>query len=132
MLEAAADAWAAFQAPEPTALAEWAARDTAGLPFLAPALRRLLEELPAPADGLSGTERLALQAVAAGARTPPAAFVADNASKKLPSSATPGSTEPSRRSGRERQGCSRPTTAHRSLRRRRSATAGTSPGSGCG
>jgi hypothetical protein len=36
----------------------------------------LLEELPAPADGLSGTERRALQTVAAGARTPPAAFVA--------------------------------------------------------
>jgi DNA-binding transcriptional MerR regulator len=74
-LEAAADAWAAFRAPEPAALADWATRETAGLPFLAPALRRLLEELPAPGDGLSGTERRALQAVAAGARTPPAAFV---------------------------------------------------------
>jgi DNA-binding transcriptional MerR regulator len=73
-LAAAADAWTAFQAPEPTALAEWATRDTAGLPFLAPALRRLLEELPAPADGLSGTERRALNAVADGAGTPPAAF----------------------------------------------------------
>jgi redox-sensitive transcriptional activator SoxR len=74
-LEEAASAWAALQAPEPTALAEWATRDTALLPFLAPALRRLLEELPAPADGLSGTERRALQAIAAGAHTPPAAFV---------------------------------------------------------
>ena len=74
-LEAASAAWAAFQAPEPTALAEWATRDTSQLPFLAPALRRLLEELPAPADGLSGTERRALRAVAAGANTPPAAFV---------------------------------------------------------
>ena len=75
-LEAATSAWAALQAPEPTTLAEWATRDTTHLPFLAPALRRLLEELPAPADGLSGTERRALQAVAAGARSPPAAFVA--------------------------------------------------------
>jgi DNA-binding transcriptional MerR regulator len=74
-LQDAASAWAALRAPEPTALAEWATRDTAQLPFLAPALRRLLEELPAPADGLSGTERRALQAVAAGAHTPPAAFV---------------------------------------------------------
>jgi redox-sensitive transcriptional activator SoxR len=74
-LRAAADAWAAFQAPEPTGLAEHATRNTAGLPFLAPALRRLLEELPAPVGGLSGTERRALQAVAAGAHTPPAAFV---------------------------------------------------------
>jgi hypothetical protein len=46
------------------------------LPFLAPALRRLLEELPAAADGLSRTERSALQTIAAGARTAPASFVA--------------------------------------------------------
>jgi hypothetical protein len=75
-LEAAAIVWAAFRAPEPTALAEWTTRETAQLPFLAPALRRLLEELPATADGLSGTERRALQAVAAGAHTPSAAFAA--------------------------------------------------------
>jgi DNA-binding transcriptional MerR regulator len=74
-LQAAASAWAALQAPDPTTLADCATRETADLPFLAPALRRLLEELPAPADGLSGTERRALQAVAAGAHTPPAAFV---------------------------------------------------------
>jgi len=75
-LEAAAHAWAAFEASQPTALADWATRDTAQLPFLAPALKRLLEELPAPADGLSGTERRALQAIDGGATTPPAAFVA--------------------------------------------------------
>ena len=75
-LEAAAGAWAAFQAAEPTALAEWATRDTTPLPFLAPALRRLLEELPATADGLSATERRALHAVVAGASSPPAAFLA--------------------------------------------------------
>jgi redox-sensitive transcriptional activator SoxR len=75
-LAAAAEAWAAVQAPEPTALAEWAGRETEELPFLAPALRRLLEELPAPSDGLSGTERRALQAIAAGADSPPAGFVA--------------------------------------------------------
>ena len=68
--------WEAFRAPEPTALAEWATRETPGLPYLAPALLRLLEELPAPGDGLSGTERRALQAVAAGAATPAAAFAA--------------------------------------------------------
>jgi redox-sensitive transcriptional activator SoxR len=75
-LAAAADAWAALRAPEPTALAGLATRETAGMPFLAGAVRRLLAELPAPADGLSGTERRALQAVAAGATSPPAAFVA--------------------------------------------------------
>jgi hypothetical protein len=44
----------------------------------------LLEELPAPADGLSGTERRALQAVAGGARTPPAAFVAAQGLEEAP------------------------------------------------
>jgi redox-sensitive transcriptional activator SoxR len=83
-LEAATRAWAALRAPEPTALAEWATRDTSELPFLAPALRRLLEELPAPADGLSGTERRALAAVAAGAHTPPAAFVAAQRLEEAP------------------------------------------------
>ncbi len=75
-LETAAAAWAAFQAPEPTALVEWATQETTYLQFLAPALQRLLEELPAPTDGLSRTERHALEAIDAGARTPPAAFVA--------------------------------------------------------
>ena len=83
-LQAATSAWAAVQAPEPTTLAEWATREREHLPFLAPALRRLLEELPAPADGLSGTERRALQAVAAGARTPPAAFVAAQRLEEAP------------------------------------------------
>jgi len=75
-LQAAASAWAAFRAPEPEALVEWAMSETPELPFLGPALRRMLEELPAPADGLSGTERRALQAIAAGAQSAPAAFVA--------------------------------------------------------
>jgi DNA-binding transcriptional MerR regulator len=83
-LEAAAGAWAAFAAPEPTSLAEWAVRDTAQLPYLAPALRRLLEELPAPGSGLSGTERRALEAVASGAHTPPAAFVAAQRLEEAP------------------------------------------------
>src|SRR5690349_9026912 len=55
VLEAATHAWEAFRAPEPTELAELAGRPSPGLPFLAPALRRLLEELPAPGDGLSRT-----------------------------------------------------------------------------
>ena len=83
-LDAATRAWAAVQAPEPTTLSEWATSENEHLPFVAPALRRLLEELPAPADGLSGTERRALQAIAAGARTPPAAFVATQRLEEAP------------------------------------------------
>ncbi|HET7743300.1 MAG TPA: MerR family transcriptional regulator, partial [Gaiellaceae bacterium] len=67
-LEAAAAAWDAFQAPTPAALASLATRDNDELPFLGHALRRLLEELPAPVDGLSGTERRALRVIAAGSR----------------------------------------------------------------
>jgi len=65
-------------------LTEWATRESAELPLVAAALRRLLEELPAPADGLSGTERRALQAVVAGARTAPAAFVAAQRLEEAP------------------------------------------------
>jgi hypothetical protein len=73
-LAAAAAAWDALRQPVPSALAALATADVPELPFLGAALRRLLEELPAPADGLSGTERRALQVIAAGAVTPPAAF----------------------------------------------------------
>jgi redox-sensitive transcriptional activator SoxR len=72
----AAAAWEAFREPEPTELAELTKHGTPELPFLTPALERLLEELPAPHDGLSTTERRALQAVADGATTPIATFVA--------------------------------------------------------
>jgi hypothetical protein len=44
----------------------------------------LLEELPASVDGLSGTERRALHAVAAGAHSPPAAFVAAQRLEEAP------------------------------------------------
>ena len=75
-LAAAVSVWAALRHPDPSALAEAARADLPGLPFLGPALLRLLEELPAPGDGLSGTERRALRAIAAGATTPAAAFLA--------------------------------------------------------
>jgi redox-sensitive transcriptional activator SoxR len=83
-LNAAATAWDAFRAPEPIALAEWARDGSRELPYLAAALQRLLEELPAPTDGLSGTERRALQAIAAGARTPLAAFLAAQELEEAP------------------------------------------------
>jgi Domain of unknown function (DUF1835) len=75
-LAAAVSAWAAVRHPDLSALAETARAGLPGLPFLGPALLRLLEELPAPRDGLSGTERRALHAIAAGAVTPVDAFLA--------------------------------------------------------
>jgi redox-sensitive transcriptional activator SoxR len=83
-LVAAAEAWDALRAPEPSALAELAHREQPELPFLAPALLRLLEELPAPGDGLSGTERRALEAVAAGRKTPREAFIAAQEAESAP------------------------------------------------
>ena len=83
-LATAAEAWEVFRAPEPSALAEWAERDEPELPFLAPALRRLLEELPAPGDGLSGTERRALIAIAAGHASPRDAFLAAQDAEAAP------------------------------------------------
>ena len=83
-LETAVAVWDAFRAPEPVALAGWAVGGTPGLPFLARALERLLEELPAPVGGLSTTERTALLAIADGASTPPAAFVAAQDLERAP------------------------------------------------
>jgi DNA-binding transcriptional MerR regulator len=74
MLAAAVSAWDALGQSEPSALATLATAGIPELPFAGPALRRLLEELPAPRDGLSGTERRTLQAIAAGAVTPGTAF----------------------------------------------------------
>ncbi|MCP9487213.1 MAG: DUF1835 domain-containing protein [Gaiellaceae bacterium MAG52_C11] len=65
----AARAWAAFRAPEPTALAELVDDDTAALPFLGAALRRHLDQLPDRQSGLARTERLVLDVVLADART---------------------------------------------------------------
>ena len=70
-------AWAALRAPHPSGL-ETLASETGGdgLPFLRPAVVRLLEEYPAVENGLGRSERQALEAVAAGARTPMEAFEA--------------------------------------------------------
>jgi hypothetical protein len=65
--ELAARAWSAFRATEPRELAELAKDRTKALPFLAAALRRLLEELPAVEDGLARSERELLDVVAGGA-----------------------------------------------------------------
>jgi uncharacterized protein DUF1835 len=75
-IEAAARAWDGLRATDPQTLARLVAEGSRELPFLAAALERLLEELPAPVDGLSGTERRALRAIEEGGRTPAAAFVA--------------------------------------------------------
>ena len=66
--ELATAAWSALGADDPRPLADLLDTDTSPLPYLKPALERLLEELPSTAHGLSRSEEEVLRAVAAGAR----------------------------------------------------------------
>jgi DNA-binding transcriptional MerR regulator len=84
MLALAREAWDAFRAPEPTAVAGLLTRDTTVLPFLGPAFVRLLEELPDAESGLSRTERQLLEPLLDGPRTPPGLFVASQAREEAP------------------------------------------------
>jgi hypothetical protein len=59
--EVAARAWEAFRADDPLALDRLLGTDTSSMPFLAPSLRRHLEEFPWTRDGLSRTERRIMQ-----------------------------------------------------------------------
>jgi hypothetical protein len=74
-LEQAAEAWAAFAAPDPGALDAFSRRELA-LPHLAAAMRRHLRDLPWTTDGLGETERAVLRAIAAGAADEAAVFQA--------------------------------------------------------
>ena len=75
-LELARAAWSAFRSPVPTAIEELVRGDTAALPFLAPALRRHLEQFPAVGTGVSRTEMQLLEVVAAGVKRFDRIFVA--------------------------------------------------------
>jgi Domain of unknown function (DUF1835) len=66
-VQLATDAWAAFTAPEPTALPTIARQRTPELRFLGEAFARLMREYPSRSDGLSLTERRILLAIDEGA-----------------------------------------------------------------
>jgi hypothetical protein len=74
-LALAVDAWASFRAPTPKPWHALLGRDLSLLPFLGPAVQRMLEELPGR-DGISRSERQILTALFSGISTPPALFVA--------------------------------------------------------
>jgi hypothetical protein len=59
-------AWDRFTSPSPGDLFAAAQEDAIGLPFLRAAMRRLCEEYPRKRDGLSRSQRNALEAVAQG------------------------------------------------------------------
>jgi DNA-binding transcriptional MerR regulator len=84
MLALAREAWDAFCASEPTAVAELLMRDTSVLPFLGPAFVRLLEELPDAESGLSRTERQLLEPLIDGPRRSAALFVASQEREEAP------------------------------------------------
>ena len=84
VVERAREAWDAFRAPEPTALAGLVADGPSALPFLEAALGRLLEELPDARTGLSRGERQLLATLAGGPRTPRAAFEEAIAKEEAP------------------------------------------------
>ena len=70
MLSAGRAAWSAFRSGEPRGLAGLVnATEQAPLRFLPGALKRLLEELPSTANGLSRSERQILEAVSQGPLT---------------------------------------------------------------
>lgn len=75
-LEMAARAWRALCQPNPVAWGRLSESDTDGLPFLRPAIRRHLEELPERVSGLSRTERTLLGIISNGIRRPPDIFEA--------------------------------------------------------
>ena len=71
---AAMDAWLAFRQPDPRALSTLLEAEVPALPYLRGAALRLLEELPAVANGLSRTERAALAVVSQGIARPTEIF----------------------------------------------------------
>ena len=82
--ELARAGWDAVRSPDPTAVERLLHSDTSALPFLAAALRRWLEEFPWVGDGLSRTERQALEAVEAGARGRKEIFLASQKREEAP------------------------------------------------
>jgi hypothetical protein len=77
-----ARAWHAFTSPDPGAVRQLLATDLGALPFLGNALRRLLDEYPAPPTGLGRTERQLLQAIARGVRSFAELFPANAAAEE--------------------------------------------------
>jgi hypothetical protein len=83
-LSAARAAWEAFRAPDPRAMEAIPAAELASLPHLASALRRHLQQFPGTRDGLSRSERQALEVLAEGPRTAGELFVASHHDREDP------------------------------------------------
>ncbi|HEY7760138.1 MAG TPA: hypothetical protein VIA64_12045 [Burkholderiales bacterium] len=77
-------AWAAFRAAAPGALEDLWRQDLRALPYLSEAILRWLQELPAMANGLSRTERTALEEIARQPRSREQVFRAVQAREERP------------------------------------------------
>lgn len=77
-LSAARAAWEAFRAPDPRGMEAIPGAELAPLPHLASALRRHLQQFPSARDGLSRSERQALEGLAEGPRTVGELYVASH------------------------------------------------------
>jgi hypothetical protein len=77
-------AYAALQHDDARALAALGRESVPGLPYLAAAIRRLLQERPWVGSALARSERQILSAIAAGARTPAAVFAATQPMEEAP------------------------------------------------
>jgi hypothetical protein len=76
--------WAAFTASDPLRVQDAWLAGTPGLPDVAPALGRLLEEHPATTDGLARSDRQILEALADGPLPPAALFATATAPEERP------------------------------------------------
>ena len=114
-LAAAASAWDALRRPEPSALAEYATTGVSQLPFLSPALQRLLEELPAPATACPEQNGGRCRRSRRARRVQRRRSVPRRTSRRRRSSATPGSTARSPISAAARRARSKPRPATRSV-----------------
>jgi hypothetical protein len=65
-LQNAAEAWAAYTSPDPTAIEEFLRSEAAQLSFLQPALKAHLERFPSRRNGLGRIENRILQLIAGG------------------------------------------------------------------
>ena len=83
-LAAARAAWDAFRAPDPRRIEQVLETDLSALPHLAAALRRHLEQFPSTRDGLSRSERQALEALADGPRPAGELYVAAHHQREDP------------------------------------------------
>lgn len=83
-LSAARAAWEALRAPDPWGMEAIPGAELAALPHLASALRRHLQQFPSTRDGLSRSERQALEVLAEGPRTAGELYVASHHDREDP------------------------------------------------